>query len=121
MAETNLNLNFKHGTQASLNGLTTSDKGTFYLTNDTNRLYIGTGSAPVLLNQTVNIISGIAALPTPEEKLLNDFYYCANENVLAVCVTATEDNKTIYKWHQINKNTNDDTRVSGISVEKNAN
>ena len=110
MAETNLNLNFKHGTQASLNGLTTSDKGTFYLTNDTNRLYIGTGAAPALLNQTVQIVANFDNLPTDPAK--NDFYYLTKENVLAVYTDSG--------WTQINKDTNTDTKVSEISFTKNS-
>lgn len=109
MAETNLNLNFKRGTQASLDLLTTSNEGTFYLTNDTNRLYIGTGAAPALLNQTVQIVASFDNLPTSPAK--NDFYYLTKENVLAVYTGSA--------WQQINKDTNTDTKVSGISFTKN--
>ena len=41
------NVLFKRGTQAELNALITASKikdGAFYLTTDTNRLYVGNGS-----------------------------------------------------------------------------
>jgi hypothetical protein len=50
---TNNNLFFKRGSQANLNNITASIDGAFYLTTDTNRLYIGNGGVPALLNQTV--------------------------------------------------------------------
>ena len=45
---------FKKGLQSDLDKVTSSVNGAFYLTTDTNRLYIGNGSdKPKLLNQTV--------------------------------------------------------------------
>jgi hypothetical protein len=72
-----------------------------------------------LLNQTVQIVSSIAALSDKPAK--NDFYYCTAENVLAVYTGDTVDDDHPYnaqKWQQINKNTNDniDTYVTGVST-----
>ena len=102
------NILFKRGLQTNLP--TTAVDGVFYLTTDTNRLYVGQGSTMALLNQTVQIVANIAALPTSATK--NDFYYCTAENVLAVWDGS--------KWQQINKNTNDniDTYVTGVSASK---
>lgn len=99
------NILFKRGLQASLP--TTAQDGVFYLTTDTNRLYVGQGSTMALLNQTVQIVANVDSLPKNATK--NDFYYCTAENVLAVWDGT--------KWQQINKNTNDniDTYVTGVS------
>lgn len=98
------NILFKRGLQASLP--TTAQDGVFYLTTDTNRLYVGQGSTMALLNQTVQIVANVDSLPKNATK--NDFYYCTAENVLAVWDG---------KWQQINKNTNDniDTYVTGVT------
>lgn len=101
------NVIFKRGAQASLPA--TGQDGIFYLTTDTNRLYVGQGSgkAPQLLNQTVNVVEALANLPTNyvdhPEVAVNDFYYCKEENILAVC-TKTEG--TVIEWTQINPDTN---------------
>lgn len=102
------NILFKRGLQQNLP--TTATDGVFYLTTDTNRLYVGQGSTLALLNQTVQIVANIAALPASATK--NDFYYCTSENVLAVWDGT--------KWQQINKNTNDniDTYVTGVSASQ---
>lgn len=110
MAE-NLNIMFKRGQQANLNSnylnAQKSEVGCFYLTTDTNRLYVGqdANKAPVLLNQTVQIVAKVADLP--KTAIINDFYYCQEENILAVY-------RSDGQWKQINPdtNTNDDTKVT---------
>ena len=111
------NILFKRGLQKDLP--TTATDGVFYLTKDTNRLYVGQGSTMALLNQTVQIVSSIAALSDKPAK--NDFYYCTAENVLAVYTGHSVDDEHPYdatKWQQINRNTNDniDTYVTGVSA-----
>jgi hypothetical protein len=108
-------LMFKRGTQDSLNTIIAEKQaidGCFYLTSDTNRLYIGQGdkTAPVLLNQTVQIVDKVASLPASPPAEENDFYYCIHENVLAVY--------TADGWTQINPNTNDTIQVDGISFDE---
>ena len=93
---------FKRGTQDQLTNVTVQD-GVFYLTTDSNRLYVGQGTKMALLNQTVQIVDSIKHLPGEEKnpdgyKTTNDFYYCTAENVLAVY------NGTA--WVQINPDTN---------------
>lgn len=102
------NIMFKRGLQANLDSLQTVEDGVFYLTKDTNRLYVGKGSELALLNQTVQIVPEVTNLPSSPTK--NDFYYCTKENVLAVY--------TGNDWKQINPDTdtNDDTYVSSVSV-----
>lgn len=109
------NVIFKRGSQSNLP--TTGIDGAFYLTTDTNRLYVGqgTGKAPQLLNQTVNIVEALANLPTSPDKhpeiAVNDFYYCKQENILAVC---TDIQKEI-EWTQINPDTNTFIYDAGFS------
>lgn len=104
MADTNINIMFKRGSQTALDRLTTAQEGCFYLTTDTNRLYVGqeTGK-PQLLNQTVQIKDSVSSLPkNPTE---NDFFYCVKENILAVY--GKPEGKTSPEWIQINPDTND--------------
>lgn len=91
-------LNFKRGLQSNLPAIGTN--GTFYLTEDTNRLYacVADNTAPKLLNQTVQIVLTVDALPATA--MINDFYYCVEENILAVYIGAKQG------WVQINPDTN---------------
>lgn len=109
------NLIFKRGLQSALP--TTAQDGVFYLTTDTNRLYVGqsNSTAPVLLNQTVQIVPAVSYLPGKENNLngiatKNDFYYCTAENILAI-YTGTE-------WKQVNPDTdtNDTIKVTQATV-----
>jgi hypothetical protein len=80
------------------------EDGVFYLTTDTNRLYVGqpvSGSNTVerkLLNQTVQIIGSLTELTTMannwtnKDAHINDFYYITDDNVLAV-YTGVDKNK----------------------------
>lgn len=89
-------IKFLRGTQEAFEGLSTYADGVFYLTKDTNRLYVGNGTnTPSLLNQTVQIVANVESLPATATE--NDFYYCTTENILAVY-----DGK---KWVQINQDT----------------
>jgi hypothetical protein len=114
------NVLFKRGLQANLpTSSSIGDKaivdGAFYLTTDTNRLYVGKGNSLALLNQTVQIIpkvndlpgkaGGLNAAKTPSK---DDFYYCTLENVLAVYDGV--------KWVQINPDTNNTIKVDSVTV-----
>ena len=108
-------LMFKRGKQSALNTIITNKTaidGCFYLTEDTNRLYVGQGdnTAPILLNQTVQIVDNIASLPASPPATKNDFYYCVAENILAVYNGE--------KWVQINPDTNTDARITGASFSE---
>ena len=101
---------FKLGTQESLNTLKNSQKGwdvgTFYLTQDTSRLYIGQANELALLNKSVEIYDNLEALrkktTTSSE---GDIAYCVNENVLAYYNGST--------WNQINPD--DDTILLALT------
>lgn len=104
-------LMFKRGLQANLPAR--GDDGCFYLTTDTNRLYVGDGSGLALLNQTVQIVGEVKELPN--SAAINDFFYCTKENILAVC-TGINGSTNARTWTQINPNTNDTVRVTDITV-----
>ena len=123
------NVLFKRGQQATLNaqGFQAQD-GVFYLTQDTNRLYIGEGTSLKLLNQTVQIVASLNELLSTSNSWdaaakaahRNDFYYIpANQgdhtnthggNILVVW-DGTE-------WVQINPDT--DTKLESVTVSASA-
>lgn len=101
---------FKLGTQASLNALKDSQKGwevgTFYLTSDSSRLYIGQADELALLNKSVEIYDNLSALSSKKTvSTKGDIAYCANENVLAYYNGST--------WNQINPD--DDTILTALT------
>lgn len=79
---------FKLGTQAALDTMytnKTATEGIFYLTNDTNRLYIGkTGGEVAAVNEGVITVDAVANLPTGSNRITGSFYYATAENVLCV-------------------------------------
>lgn len=107
------NVGFLRGSQANLNTLMTGKtgikEGSFYLTNDTNRLYFGKSATElVALNEGVTTVAAIANLPSGAN-LANEighFYYATAENIL--CVYNGQ------QWVQINPDT--DTQVSSVST-----
>jgi hypothetical protein len=110
-------LMFKRGSQSALNAIITGQTavdGCFYLTEDTHRLYVGQGdnTAPVLLNQTVQVVNTLDDLPSSPPATDNDFYYIKSLNILAVFDSSQPEGK---KWVQINPDTdtNDVIEVTG--------
>lgn len=134
------NVLFKQGLQASLKAIRDNlcaIEGTFYLTTDTHRLYIGritdtprsqaaiaakggtatqdaTHCDAVPVNEGVNYVETLGDLPTvtPENKsqYAGQFYYVSGSNIL--CVYSGAANGTNGGWVQINPNTN--TKVEGF-------
>ena len=108
----NAKVMFKRGTQASLNTLIQGsgnrfNEGTFYLTNDTNRLYFAQAADKLVdLNQYIHIKEvNLSSLPkntdTGYENLQKgDIYYWSNQNILAIC-----DNPSTGAWVQLNADT----------------
>ena len=101
---------FKLGTQASLNTLKDNpakgwEVGTFYLTSDSSRLYIGQADELALLNKSVEIYKNLNALKAKGKSFEGDIAYCADENVLAYYNGDT--------WAQINPD--DDTILTALT------
>ena len=95
------NIQFLLGTQENLekyiSGSSTAIEGTFYLTNDTHRLYVGTSAGTAVpVNEGVITVSNIDALQHVSAHP-GEFYYVTAGNILCVY-----DGK---QWVQINNNT----------------
>ena len=127
------NVLFKRGLHANLPAANAATDGVFYLTTDTNRLYVGQGKNLVELNKSITLVDNLSDLPTStsdESKTIKgsqvqvgQFYYVKaissgsqtahNGNILAVCSAIANGTIT---WTQINPDTStDDTYVTGIS------
>lgn len=103
------NIMFKRGKQAQLPS--TGEYGCFYLTTDTNRLYVGNENNLVVpVNQGVINVSKVDNLPAKNNIEAGQFYYVMDENIL--CVYNGN------QWVQINPDTNnnDTIKVSSVSV-----
>ena len=108
---------FLHGTQAELNAYLEEGaakygqaiEGAFYLTTDTQRLYVGRKiSASVIVPAPVN--EGLTRVATesdlPITANVGDFYYITEGNILAVCSRVyTEADKRRCSWVQLNRDT----------------
>ena len=107
------NVGFKHGLQQDLRNVMTDKKvvpGTFYLTSDTNRLYIGkTAELIAPINEGVIKVEKLSDLPkdadSKEVGIIGSFYYVENDNILCVYNGS--------KWVQINPDT--DSVISSIA------
>lgn len=107
------NVLFKQGTQTALDALRTNKgatNGTFYLTNDSRRLYIGTADGDAVpVNEGVTSVDSTDDLPkgiTNAQLHAGQFYYATSQNILCVF-----NGKS---WVQINPNTN--TTVEGVDI-----
>lgn len=118
------NVFFKKGTQANLEKLISEVKanskqftaGSFYLTEDSDRLYFAQSATELVhLNHNVIQVDSFSNLPTITTAIVGDFYYCVSENVLCTKQKASDT-----QWTQINKNTNDDTYVTGVVMKAEA-
>ncbi len=127
------NIMFKRGLQANLPQ--TAVDGSFYLTEDTQRLYvgIGEGNAPVELNRTIRSVESLTALNELKGPVgsnanngvaVGDFYYVAggansvSGNILAYCSAVDATGKPT--WVQINPDTNTKLATSTAAVTKTA-
>lgn len=118
------NVMFKLGLQSNLDTLIANKnatEGTFYLTKDTHRLYIGNKTAdgkvtPVPVNQGIVTVDFLGQLPEPTADLAGEFYYVKKNkegpegidlNVLCVC-----NGK---EWVQVNPQYDDTEILKAIS------
>lgn len=115
------NVLFKRGLHSALPAENAATDGVFYLTTDTNRLYVGQGTKLVELNKSITVVDTIANLPAVANVEVGQFYYVKgpnagadnvqNGNILAVCVS----DGTTKRWVQVNPDTNTDTGYNYIS------
>lgn len=127
------NIMFRRGLQANLPQKAVD--GSFYLTEDTQRLYVGIGenNAPVELNRTIRSVESLTALNALKGPVgsnandgvaVGDFYYVAggagsiSGNILAYCSAVDATGKPT--WIQINPDTNTKLATSTEAVTKTA-
>lgn len=97
------NVGFRMGPESGLKTLASASKGTFYLTTDTHRLYIGNDDGSLSpVNQ--GVIS-VADLTSITNAIPGQFYYITNGNILATWSGG--------RWVQINP----DTAVTAVTNE----
>ena len=114
------NVQFKRGLSTALPTNNAAD-GTFYLTTDTNRLYVGNGTNLAEINRYIVTIEKKENLPT--QASIEDFVYIKDGNIFAVCTG--KDNSGNAIWTQINsveieEGLSTDTYVSEVSFSQDA-
>lgn len=102
------NVMFKRGLHANLPTSGIVD-GSFYLTTDTNRLYVGQGEKLVELNKSITSVNTSADLPKTNVAI-GQFYYIIEGNILAYY-----DGKD---WVQINPDSTLSRNPAAITVGK---
>lgn len=119
------NVLFKRGLQANLPKSNIID-GAFYLTTDTNRLYVGNNTELVELNKSITVVESVSELPKTGVEV-GQFYYIAgtnkhagasddNGNILAVVTSITNG---VPHWTQVNPDTVDgNDRLSDVAITK---
>ena len=115
------NVAFKRGLSANLPVGNAVD-GVFYLTTDTNRLYVGNNNKQLVdLNRYIKTVASVSAL-YPSAGVdkgglaAGDFVWIADTNMLLVCVNPNGQTLT-QVWTQINPpDTDSDTKVTGLTL-----
>lgn len=92
--EQNTKLFFKYGTQAKYKALEAKDAGTFYVTSDTHRLYLGSD----LLSQAVLVVADLNHLPNSAGVDAGQIAYVSEGNILCI-------KKEGAGWTQLNSDT----------------
>lgn len=93
---------FKNGLQSKYDALTSKDAGTFYVTSDTHRLYLGDN----LLSQAVVTVASTANL-TSDLEVDGQIVYVQKGNILCIY------DATLSNWAQLNP----DTAIASLSQE----
>ena len=119
------NVLFKRGRQANLPKSDIID-GAFYLTTDTNRLYVGNNTELVELNKSITVVESVSDLPKTGVEV-GQFYYIAGENLHAgasdsngnILAVVTSIVNGVPKWTQVNPDTVDgNDRLSDVAITK---
>lgn len=115
------NVMFKRGLHSALPKTGIVD-GAFYLTTDTNRLYIGQGDALVELNKSITTVQNKDNLPS-SGVAEGQFYFVANQNILCWYGQGLDPDTGSMKtqWWQINPDTTLIANDAAVSVGYTAN
>jgi len=117
MADTNVitiadnsQIKFLHGLQTALDAKRTArsgESGTFYLTNDTHRLYVGLSDGSIeAVNEGITTYATVEVLPTATALNAGQFVYITADSILAV--------SNGQNWVQINANTDTNYTYGGL-------
>lgn len=108
------NVAFKRGLSTALPQAGSAIDGVFYLTTDTNRLYVGNASKNLVdLNRYISVVADTSKLPTKPAQ--GDFVWVSAGNMLLVCVNPAGSNIQQI-WTQINPpDTDTDTFLTSAS------
>jgi hypothetical protein len=107
------NVGFKRGSQANFDKLTSYAEGIFYLTTDTNRLYVAQSNTKAeLLNQGIKVYNydDVFGQNSTVPKTEGQFYYLKDKNILCTYSNG--------QWNQINADTNTYEKITGISISE---
>lgn len=112
------NVMFKRGTQANLNALINANgpyvDGAFYLTSDTDRLYVAQSASELVeLNKSITIVANETKLPAKSVVEEGQFYYLSEDNILCIYSGG--------KWVQINPDTDTNTSVKSFAITRTSN
>lgn len=106
----NSQIKFLHGLQTALDAkraAKTGESGTFYLTNDTHRLYVGLSDHTIVpVNEGITTYANVGALPTATALNAGQFVYITEDSILAV--------SNGQNWVQINANTDTTYTYGGL-------
>lgn len=104
-------IQFKHGTQSKLDEIRsakTGTSGTFYLTNDTHRLYVGLSDNSIVpVNEGITTYATTGDLPGANVMNAGQFAYITANSILAV--------SNGQNWVQINANSDTLYTYSGLT------
>lgn len=118
--QANAKLGFKVGTQAALDTLLTQSAtaaqnntqgpathGSFYLTSDTHRLYVGNSNGTLSpVNEGIITVDSISDMPSPSAANAGQFYYITGETGTDAAVKNVLTVSNGHQWIHINANTN---------------
>ena len=127
------NVKFKKGLSATLLALNSYEEGCFYLTTDTDKLYVAQSNNSIVeLNRYIDLVDEVSDLPRENVKLgqfvyikgtnqhydsANDGYTGTNGNILAVCV-AEASGANPPSWVQVNPDTDTNDYLTDVSIVK---
>ena len=110
---------FLLGTQEALKpyiaGTTSAVNGTFYLTNDTHRLYVGNNEGKAVpVNEGVTTVQNLTLLESTYSSIAypGEFFYVTDGNILCVCAGLDSAGKK----HFVQINNNTDTFVKSATT-----
>ena len=107
-------VSFKVGSQSTIDNWISNPsnytnvikEGTFYLTEDSHRLYIGNSDHTIsAVNEGIEKYPNRASLPAKTAAIVGRFCYVTSENILCIGISYMNGSTVAYDWMQVNANT----------------